>query len=175
MPEPEEPTFTEAVGTRSGTSPDPARDLGHGQPGPAGVFAETHSTPVLGDDDADPRAVVPAALPPDVRRTLEALPAGSALLVTGQGTGVGQRFLLDQDKVTAGRHPGSDIFLDHATVSRTHVEFFRQGGRFVVRDAGSLNGLYVNGLRVDEAVLSSGDTVQIGRYRLIFLDGADGR
>jgi pSer/pThr/pTyr-binding forkhead associated (FHA) protein len=40
----------------------------------------------------------------------------------------------------------------------------------VVRDAGSLNGVYVNGLRVDEAVLSSGDLVQVGRYRLIFLE-----
>lgn len=173
MPHPQEPVSIPSPAAQPTTPPDSATGPGDGHPRSAAAYSETLSTPVV-DDGMDARGFVQAALPPDVRSLVEALPPGSALLVTGQGTGVVQRFLLDQDKVTGGRHPGSDIFLDHATVSRTHVEFFRQGGRFVVRDAGSLNGLYVNGLRVDEAVLSSGDLVHIGRFRLVFLDGAPG-
>jgi hypothetical protein len=140
-------------------------------PGDHAAAPETLSAPLATHDPGEGVAHGGAVeVPADVRRVVDALPSGSALLVTGLGTGVLQRFLLDQEKVTAGRHPRSDIFLDHATVSRSHAEFFPQADRFVVRDAGSLNGVYVNGLRVDEAVLSSGDAVQIGRYRLVFLE-----
>ena len=52
---------------------------------------------------------------------VDALPAGSALLVVQRGPGAGSRFLLDKDVVTAGRHPDSDIFLDDVTVSRRHA------------------------------------------------------
>jgi pSer/pThr/pTyr-binding forkhead associated (FHA) protein len=74
---------------------------------------------------------------------------------------------------TAGRHPDSDIFLDDVTVSRRHAEFRRTPtGGFLVRDVGSLNGTYVNRDRIDEAVLSGGDEVQIGKYRLVFFASA---
>ena len=85
-----------------------------------------------------------------------------------RGPNAGSRFLLDQDVTTAGRHPDSDIFLDDVTVSRKHATFSRQDGRFVVRDVGSLNGTYVNRERIDETVLTTGDEVQIGKYRLVF-------
>jgi len=55
------------------------------------------------------------------------------------------------------------------TVSRRHAEFYRQGGRFTVRDVGSLNGTYVNRERIEEANLNDGDEVQIGKFRLTFL------
>jgi len=45
---------------------------------------------------------------------------------------------------------------------------------YVVRDAGSLNGTYVNGHRVDEASLLHGDEVQVGKFRLIFFSKVDG-
>jgi pSer/pThr/pTyr-binding forkhead associated (FHA) protein len=76
--------------------------------------------------------------------------------------------LLDADRTTAGRHPGSDIFLDDVTVSRKHAEFIRRQERFVVRDVGSLNGTYVRRDRIDEAVLRDGDEVQIGKFRMVF-------
>jgi len=54
-------------------------------------------------------------------------------------------------------------------VSRRHVEFRRQhDGGFSVADVGSLNGTYVNRERIDEVLLSNGDEVQIGKYRLVF-------
>ena len=100
--------------------------------------------------------------------TVEALRPGTALLVVLRGPNTGARFLLDDDLVTSGRHPESDIFLDDVTVSRKHATFERTGGRFVVKDVGSLNGTYVNRERIDESVLQTGDEVQIGKYRLVF-------
>jgi hypothetical protein len=102
----------------------------------------------------------------------DTLPPGSALLVVKRGPNAGSRFLLDADVTTAGRHPDSDIFLDDVTVSRRHAEFHREGGGFVVRDVGSLNGTYLNRERIETGVLAGGDEVQIGKYRLVFLTGA---
>ncbi|MDQ1289302.1 MAG: hypothetical protein QG622_2868 [Actinomycetota bacterium] len=112
--------------------------------------------------DVEPRLSAPE------QAAVDALPAGSALLVVQRGPNAGARFLLDAERTTAGRHPGSDIFLDDVTVSRKHVEFLRQEGQFVVRDVGSLNGTYVRRDRIDEAVLRDGDEVQIGKFRMIF-------
>jgi pSer/pThr/pTyr-binding forkhead associated (FHA) protein len=109
---------------------------------------------------------------PQDHLAVDALSPASALLIVQRGPDSGSRFLLDNDVTTAGRHPDSDIFLDDVTVSRRHVEFRRvEGSRFLVRDLGSLNGTYVNRDRIDEAVLSTGDEVQIGKYRLVFFAG----
>jgi pSer/pThr/pTyr-binding forkhead associated (FHA) protein len=100
---------------------------------------------------------------------IDALPAGSALLVVQRGPNAGARFLLDAERTTAGRRQDSDIFLDDVTVSRTHAEFLRRDGEFYVRDVGSLNGTYLAKDRIDsEALLHGGDEVQIGKYRLVF-------
>jgi pSer/pThr/pTyr-binding forkhead associated (FHA) protein len=112
-----------------------------------------------------------AALDDDDAAAVDALPRGSALLVVQRGPGAGNRFLLDQDVVTAGRHPESEIFLDDITVARRHVEFRRTAGGFTVSDVGSLNGTYVNRDRIDEAVLANGDEVQIGKFRLVYFAG----
>ncbi len=77
--------------------------------------------------------------------TVDALRPGTALLVVLRGPNTGARFLLDDDEVSSGRHPDSDIFLDDVTVSRKHAVFSRTDRGFVVRDVGSLNGTYVNG------------------------------
>jgi pSer/pThr/pTyr-binding forkhead associated (FHA) protein len=99
---------------------------------------------------------------------VDALPAGSALLVVQRGPSAGSRFLLDTDVVSAGRHPDSEIFLDDVTVSRRHAEFRRTPEGFTVADVGSLNGTYVNRDRIDEVMLQGGDEVQIGKYRLVY-------
>lgn len=105
---------------------------------------------------------------------LEEPPVGTALLVVKRGPNAGSRFLLDSDVTTAGRHPESDIFLDDVTVSRRHAEFVRDGGGFLVRDVGSLNGTYLDRERIESAGLAGGDEVQIGKYRLVFLAGPRG-
>jgi pSer/pThr/pTyr-binding forkhead associated (FHA) protein len=99
---------------------------------------------------------------------INALPSGSALLVVRRGPNVGARFLLDADVTTVGRHPSSDIFLDDVTVSRRHAQFLRHGTAFEVKDLGSLNGTFFDGVRSETALLSDGAEVQIGKFRLTF-------
>lgn len=102
---------------------------------------------------------------------VDGLPAGSALLVVKRGPNAGSRFLLDQPTTSAGRHPDSDIFLDDVTVSRRHAEFRKNDDQFEVVDVGSLNGTYVNREPKNSAVLANGDEIQIGKFRLVFLNG----
>ncbi len=97
------------------------------------------------------------------------LPRGVGMLVVKRGTDEGVRFVLDQDIIRAGRHPESDIFLDDVTVSRRHAEFVTREQVTTLRDVGSLNGTYVNRERIDEARLASGDEVQIGKFKLLYL------
>jgi hypothetical protein len=94
------------------------------------------------------------------------------LLVVQKGHEVGERFVLDGDSFTVGRDPKSDIFLNDVTVSRRHATIRRVGTEVSIEDAGSLNGTYVNGVRVDEGVLEHGDVVQVGRWQMIFLSGS---
>jgi pSer/pThr/pTyr-binding forkhead associated (FHA) protein len=105
----------------------------------------------------------------DLTVNLEGIPEGTGLLVVRRGPNAGSKFMLDQEVTRAGRHPGSDIFLDDITVSRRHAEFVREGTGYVVRDVGSLNGTYLNRERTDSAPLSNGDEVQIGKFKLVFL------
>ena len=77
---------------------------------------------------------------------ITALPSGSALLIVRRGPNSGARFLLDADVAIAGRHPDAEIFLDDVTVSRRHAEFARHGTSFQVKDLGSLNGTYYDGV-----------------------------
>jgi pSer/pThr/pTyr-binding forkhead associated (FHA) protein len=95
--------------------------------------------------------------------------AGTGLLVVKRGPDVGARYLLDHDVTHVGRHPESEIFLDDVTVSRRHAEFVRRDSEYLVKDVSSLNGTYVNRERIDEVALSSGDEVQIGKFKLLFL------
>ena len=99
---------------------------------------------------------------------IAALPADSALLIVRKGPNVGARFLLDGDSTIAGRHPEADIFLDDVTVSRRHAEFVRHGSSFEVKDMGSLNGTYFDGVLVDQALLHDGAEVQVGKFRMTF-------
>lgn len=99
---------------------------------------------------------------------IQALPSGSALLVVRRGPNAGARFLLDADVTTTGRHPDADIFLDDVTVSRHHAQFLRHGTAFEVKDLGSLNGTYFDGVRIETALLADGAEVQVGKFRLTF-------
>ena len=81
----------------------------------------------------------------------------------------GSRYALSPERTTIGRHPDSDIFLDDVTVSRRHAEIERSGSIFTVNDVGSLNGTYLNRERIEHGELHSGDELQIGKFRLVFL------
>ena len=55
------------------------------------------------------------------------------------------------------------------TVSRNHAVVLKEGDDWVIADEGSLNGTYINRHRGERTVLSDGDEIQIGKYRLTFL------
>jgi hypothetical protein len=102
-------------------------------------------------------------------------PEGAALIELDQVEGTAGRRMHDigNELVTVGRSPESNIFLDDVTVSRQHAEIFRreqqEGRGFRIRDAGSLNGTYVNRVRVDSVDLRNGDEIQVGKYRFKFV------
>jgi hypothetical protein len=95
--------------------------------------------------------------------------SGPALVVRSGGGIAGQPFTPGDGSTLIGRSPECDIFLDDVTVSRRHAEIVREGDDFTIRDLGSLNGTYVNRRRIESAVLEDDDEVQIGKYRLTFL------
>lgn len=103
------------------------------------------------------------------RSVVSELLDGSALLLVQKGPNAGARYLLNSDCVTVGRNPDNEIFLDDVTVSRKHAQFLRNGKSFLVQDSGSLNGTYVNGELAEKTDLINGDSVQIGKYRLLFM------
>jgi pSer/pThr/pTyr-binding forkhead associated (FHA) protein len=103
--------------------------------------------------------------------SLADLPAGGGVLVVRAGPQAGLKVLLSQDLTKLGRHPDSDVFLDDITVSRRHCEIEHTNSSFVVRDVGSLNGTYLNQKRVEQATIHNGDELQIGKFRLLFLEG----
>ncbi len=98
-------------------------------------------------------------------------PEEAALVELDQVEGTAGRRMHDikQDTVTVGRSRMSDIFLDDVTVSRQHAEIRRNERSFTIKDVGSLNGTYVNRVRVDEVDLRNGDEIQIGKYRFKFV------
>ena len=107
----------------------------------------------------------------EVEIELDELPPGVGMLVVTRGPNSGSRYALDDDLVTAGRHPDSVIFLDDITVSRRHAEVRRVADGYQVTDVGSLNGTYLNRERVESAMLTDGDELQIGTFKLLFLAG----
>lgn len=109
----------------------------------------------------------------DVQVDLNDITPGRAILVVRGGEDEGRHFEISSAVTTIGRHEDSNICLDDITVSRQHSEIHESSGRYIVRDAGSLNGTYVNQNRIDVAELSQGDELQVGKYRLVFLESIE--
>ena len=145
--------------------PDPVVPQPDGQKTPEQRLVDTTLTFSM---DMGAALTAESGVSTEEREAVNALPSGSALLVVRRGPNVGARFLLDSDVTTAGRHPDADIFLDDVTVSRKHAQFLRHGTSFSVKDNGSLNGTYFDGVRIDEALLTDGAEVQVGKFRLTF-------
>lgn len=112
------------------------------------------------------------AAPNDAAAGLGEGTEGPALVVR-KGPQSGERFYLDRAKLTVGRDPESDIFLNDMTVSRSHAFLEVADRQVTVRDASSLNGTWVNGICVDAAPLHDGDVLQIGTFQMIFIEGTD--
>jgi FHA domain/zinc-ribbon domain len=93
---------------------------------------------------------------------------GPALVIRAGGGRVGESFAVAGERMSIGRRPDADVFLDDITVSRDHAVLVHRSEHWHLDDCGSLNGTYVNRQRIDSQRLEEGDEVQIGKYKLTF-------
>lgn len=91
-----------------------------------------------------------------------------ALLRMVRGPQVGLTYPLGEDETTIGRNPNCDIFLNDMTVSRMHASIVREGETFVVEDAESYNGVWVNNRSITRKALEPGDFIQFGKFGFVF-------
>ena len=96
--------------------------------------------------------------------------SGAALVISSGGGRAGESFTVDDERVSIGRTPDAAVFLDDVTVSRNHALLVRRSDGIYVDDLGSLNGTYVNRKRIESQLLADGDEIQIGKYKLSYLE-----
>jgi pSer/pThr/pTyr-binding forkhead associated (FHA) protein len=74
------------------------------------------------------------------------------------------------ERMTIGRSPEAEVFLDDVTVSRNHALLVQRRDGLYIDDLGSLNGTYVNRRRIESHRLQNGDELQVGKYKLTYLE-----
>jgi hypothetical protein len=103
----------------------------------------------------------PVAMPaPDLEKPLSAF-----LLINAT-----RSVRLEQDILNIGRYRDNDIILDDPYVSRHHLQLRRRFGVYMLFDVHSQGGTFVNGVRVKEHQLRSGDVIQIGKSQLVYME-----
>ncbi len=95
---------------------------------------------------------------------------GAALVIRTGGGRAGESFAIEGERMAIGRSPDADVFLDDVTVSRNHALLVRRRDGLYLDDLGSLNGTYVNRRRIESHKLSAGDELQVGKYKLTYLE-----
>ncbi len=89
-------------------------------------------------------------------------------LYVSKGPQVNEAFFLESPQTVLGRDPKCDIFLNDMTVSREHAIISVAGDKAAIHDNGSLNGTWVDGTIVDDALLHDGSVIQIGTFKIVF-------
>ena len=95
---------------------------------------------------------------------------GPALVVRSGGGRAGESFRPAGERTRIGRSPDCDVFLDDVTVSRNHAMLVQRPDGVYIDDLGSLNGTYVNRRRIESHRLADGDEIQVGKYKLSYLE-----
>jgi pSer/pThr/pTyr-binding forkhead associated (FHA) protein len=95
---------------------------------------------------------------------------GGALVIRSGGGRAGESFAVEGERMAIGRSPDADVFLDDVTVSRNHALLVKRRDGLYLDDLGSLNGTYVNRRRIESHKLQSGDELQVGKYKLTYLE-----
>lgn len=149
------------VGVKMPTSDDPLILTEEEPDAPPPTFAKAEPPQPILLDDAKPTPIGLAPVAP-----VAAAPTGLPRLVLPNGT----VFALEEGTTTVGREFASTLALgDESSVSRRHAQIVRSGGSVTVRDVGSRNGTFANGVKVEgDAPLRPGDTVQFGSVRCRF-------
>jgi len=95
---------------------------------------------------------------------------GAALVIRSGGGRAGESFPMSEDRIAIGRSPDAGVFLDDVTVSRNHALLVSRNDGTYIDDLGSLNGTYVNRSRIESQRLEDGDEIQVGKYKLSYLE-----
>jgi len=95
---------------------------------------------------------------------------GATLVIRSGGGRAGEAFAVAGERMAIGRSPDAEVFLDDVTVSRNHALLVRKRDGLYIDDLGSLNGTYVNRRRIESHKLQNGDELQIGKYKLTYLE-----
>ena len=131
---------------------------------------------LLHEDDAGAQTTIRYSLSAEEKEAAEEAviegvgDEGVFMAVRSGGGLAGDVFRPSGEKTTIGRQQDSDIFMDDITVSRNHAVLLHKDDGYYISDEGSLNGTYVNHVRVETQKLSDGDQVQIGKYKLTFIE-----
>jgi hypothetical protein len=144
-------------------------ECGYSNPESARFCAKCGAALVVPEEGESTEAFTAPELPESLDPLEDLGVHGAALIVRSGGGRAGETFALGDGPTTIGRSPECAIFLDDVTVSRKHAVFTQQSDRWQLEDQGSLNGTFVNRDRVETAELRDGDELQIGKYRLTFL------
>jgi pSer/pThr/pTyr-binding forkhead associated (FHA) protein len=81
---------------------------------------------------------------------------------------------LTKERTTLGRRPYNDIVIDNLAVSGEHAAMQMTGNDVLLEDLNSTNGTYVNGKSVKKQPLRNGDTIEVGKYKIKFVNEAEG-
>jgi hypothetical protein len=81
---------------------------------------------------------------------------------------------LSKDRTTLGRRPYNDIVIDNLAVSGEHAVLLMSGNDVHLEDLNSTNGTYVNGKAVKKQLLQNSDTIEIGKYKIKYINEAPG-
>lgn len=102
-------------------------------------------------------------------------PAEKFYLVFGEGEKGGEEIELTAERFLIGRGASCQLQLHGQEVSANHAEILPQGGTFVIHDLHSTNGTWVNGNKVESAILRHGDQIALGTHRLVFRSSVQAR
>src|SRR5688572_204182 len=81
-----------------------------------------------------------------------------------RGTEYRELSMLRGARLRVRRGAESHVRLEHGSVSREHVELYRQGPIYAMRDLESTNGTYLNGVRTEHGAISAGDVIRVGEF-----------
>ncbi|MEO6971887.1 MAG: FHA domain-containing protein [Rhodoferax sp.] len=85
-----------------------------------------------------------------------------------------KEFQLTKDRTTLGRRPYNDIVIDNLAVSGEHAVLQMTGNEIYLEDLNSTNGSYVNGKSIKKQLLHNNDTIEVGKYKIRFVNEAAG-
>lgn len=109
------------------------------------------------DEDCNLTRVFDKAMP-QLSRTDEL----QAVVCVVEGLDQGKRFVFGDNRVNIGRRENNELVLTDKSVSRLHAYIIKEAGKHIVYDARSLNGTYLNEVRIIKQVLRAGDLIKVG-------------